>query len=155
MIVGDLYCSFEHLNHQILAALITQKIDDQQFLDLYWKAVKVGYIDLASGKKEYGLTGIPLGGVLSPILSNIFLHELDSFVNVIIEKEKAKDIPISIENPKYKKVHTMISNRYQSLRKLKDRKPENIQTLLREIKSLSKERANFPSKYTNYATLKL
>lgn len=146
-IEGDIKGYFDNINHNILADMLKEKIEDQQFIDLYWKAVKVNYVEMNSGKKTYGDIGVPQGGTLSPILSNIYLHKFDEYIENRIIQEKEKKIPISIDHPEYKKLHTRISNKRQSLRNTKD--PEKAKTLLQEIKTIEKERAKHPSKLTN------
>ena len=96
---GDIKGYFENINHHILAELLKDKIRDQEFIDLYWKAVRAGYVDLSSGKREIGAKGVPQGGVLSPILSNIYLHGFDEFVEDMIKDTASSGSPASIDNP--------------------------------------------------------
>jgi group II intron reverse transcriptase/maturase len=158
-IEGDIKGYFDNINHQILADILKEKLDDQQFIDLYWKAVKVNYIEMNSGKKTFGDLGVPQGGPLSPILSNIYLHKFDEYMEKRIyqeeAKEEAKKLPVSIDHPEYKIYHTQISNKRQSMQRTKSNNPvrekarEKAITLLAEIKELEKKRAKHPSKITN------
>lgn len=99
VIEGDIKGYFDNIHHKKLEELLTNHIDDQQFIDLYWKAVRAGYVYMASGKFHYGVVGEPQVGVLSPILSNIYLHELDKYMEEKIIKYEEKNIPISLETP--------------------------------------------------------
>jgi retron-type reverse transcriptase len=55
-IEGDIKGFFDNVNHQLLATLIQKKIGDQQFIDLYWKLVKAGYVE-EGVKKDSPLAG--------------------------------------------------------------------------------------------------
>jgi len=77
-IEGDISDCFGSLNHEILLGILAEKIHDQRFLRLIRNMLKAGYLE----EWEYHdtLSGSPQGGVVSPILSNIYLHKLDEFV---------------------------------------------------------------------------
>ncbi len=152
-IEGDIKSYFDKVNHKRLEEILSKKIDDKQFFDLYWKAVRAEYVDLVAGKREIGNIAVPQGGVLSPILSNIYLHELDCFVQGIKEQEEAKNIPVVIDNPRYKEVHNSISNKRQTIKRT--RNEEKKAQLLAEVQSLEKIRASLPSKNTNFDTFQL
>ncbi len=148
VIEGDINLEFNNTNHQILASILKKRIDDQQFIELYWKAVNANYIYLKSGKREYEIMDVPKGGVLSPILSNIYLHEFDIFIKNLMGEEKSKRIDIYKDNPFYKNISTKISNNRGTIKRTKYDKLKL--ELLDEVKELEKERAIIPSKLTNY-----
>jgi nicotine oxidoreductase len=62
-----------------LVNVLRKKIREERFLNLIRKLLNAGYMDLHGRKKE-SLIGSPQGGILSPILANAYLHELDEFV---------------------------------------------------------------------------
>ena len=66
--------------------LLERRIQDQRFLELIRKALKAGY--LISGNRETDIVATSPGSVISPILANIFLHELDVYV---LQLKKAFD----------------------------------------------------------------
>lgn len=147
-IEGDIRKYFDTINHQILEKLLCKVIDDKEFIDFYWKAVKVKYVDIINKCEEYSEIGTPQGGTISPILSNIYLHELDLFMENKIHCVKNSG-PTSIENPEYKKIHTKISNlRQYFFINYKYKKTKDIDKLKRieEIKKLEKERSKIKSK---------
>jgi len=99
-------------------------------------------------KTEYGETGTPQGGTLSPILSNIYLHALDVFMNKKVEDSKLSG-PTSVDNPEYKRIHSKISNlrqvflpsyRYNVSSDL------NLEERKKQILELEKERSKLKSK---------
>jgi group II intron reverse transcriptase/maturase len=84
IIEGDIKGFFDNIEPQILAELLMKKIKDKNLIDLYWKLVKAGYVN--DGKFTKSHLGVPQGGVLSPLLSNIYLHEFDLFMKKLREK---------------------------------------------------------------------
>lgn len=113
-IEGDIKGFFDNIDHQLLANLLKNHFREVRFMNLYWKVVKAGYVDWEKDRKAivYSDTGTPQGSIISPILSNLILHELDLFVNGIIKelKEESKDAKPYLKNPEYHK-YTMRINR--------------------------------------------
>jgi group II intron reverse transcriptase/maturase len=88
-IEGDINEQFPTLNHQIIVELLKTKIEDQAFIDLIYKYLKIGY-----GEKPYLVTpmriGTSQGGVLSPILANIYMIPFDNWVNFYLKPKYTK-----------------------------------------------------------------
>lgn len=78
VIEGDLAKFFDTISHQKIMQIIENKIKDRRFTKLIRKALKAGY--LAFGRPKINIVGTPQGSIVSPILANIFLHQLDLFV---------------------------------------------------------------------------
>jgi group II intron reverse transcriptase/maturase len=78
IIEGDIEKCYDNLDHQLLLDLIRQDIHDQRFLKLLKGMLKAGYLEEWTYHQTY--SGVPQGGVISPILSNIILNKLDEFV---------------------------------------------------------------------------
>jgi group II intron reverse transcriptase/maturase len=76
-IEGDISDCFGSFNHEILLGILAEKIHDQRFLRLIRNMLKAGYLE--DWEYHDTLSGVPQGGVLSPVLSNIYLHKLDEF----------------------------------------------------------------------------
>jgi len=72
----DLKQCFDTLNHDKLMYYLEQYIHDKAILKIIRKFLLSGVIDL-SGEFVESETGAPQGGVISPLLSNVYLHELD------------------------------------------------------------------------------
>jgi len=82
---GDLADCFGSLDHEIMVGTLAEKIRDNRFLRLVRNMLAAGYLE----DWVYGatLSGVPQGGVASPILSNIYLHRLDVFVQTVLVPE--------------------------------------------------------------------
>lgn len=89
---GDIQSCFDDIDHEILVEIIKRKVKDQRFINLIWKILKAGYMDLKRIRHD-SLAGTPQGGIASPILANIYMHELDVYVDQLrgeLEKGKAR-----------------------------------------------------------------
>jgi len=75
---GDIEACFDSFNHHVLIDLLRERIDDEPFINLMWKFLKAGYMEQWEYRGSYD--GVPQGSGISPILSNIYLHELDKFM---------------------------------------------------------------------------
>jgi group II intron reverse transcriptase/maturase len=77
-IEGDISDCFGSLDHEIMVTILAEKIHDQRFLRLIRHMLKAGYLE--DWEYHDTLSGCPQGGVVSPVLSNIYLNKLDEFV---------------------------------------------------------------------------
>ncbi len=75
---GDIKGCFDNINHKVLIQTLNKKIKDTRLLQLIQKFLKAGYMENWKYNSTY--SGCPQGGILSPILANIYLNELDKFV---------------------------------------------------------------------------
>jgi group II intron reverse transcriptase/maturase len=75
---GDIAKFFDTMNHEVLLAILSEKIHDNRFLRLIRHLLESGYLE--EWKFNTTLSGCPQGGVISPILSNIYLDKLDQYV---------------------------------------------------------------------------
>ena len=78
-IEGDIDQQFPSINHQVLVNLLETKIADQAFIDLIYKYLKAGYCE-SSNKITRMSLGTSQGGVLSPILANIYMTPFDKWI---------------------------------------------------------------------------
>lgn len=78
-IEGDISACFDRIDHSVLMEIIAEKIHDNRFHRLMRGLLKAGYLEDWKWNATY--SGVPQGGVISPILSNLVLDRLDSFVD--------------------------------------------------------------------------
>jgi len=109
-IEGDIKSCFDNINHAVLIELITKKVKDARLIKLLHKFLKAGYMENWQYHTTY--SGTPQGGIISPLLANIYLHELDKFV---INTLKTKfDRPAEHE---FTLQYTTLRNRLRHIRK--------------------------------------
>jgi len=145
---GDIKACFDDINHEILVNIMRKKIKDERFLNLIWKFLNAGYQDLDKSRKD-SLAGTPQGGIVSPILANIYLHELDEYVEQLQrELEKGK---LRRPNPEYRS----LQKRRQYLAKIGKINTEEYRDLgvqMRKLPSLDPNDPNFVRvRYVRYA----
>jgi group II intron reverse transcriptase/maturase len=90
VIEGDLTSYFDTVHHKLLMGAVRKRVRDVRFLDLLWRFIKSGHID--KGMFRSASEGVPQGGVLSPLLSNIMLNKFDQWLDAkYIGKKARKD----------------------------------------------------------------
>jgi len=89
-IEGDIVSYFDTINHKKLMEIINQQIKDQQIIDLLWKFLRAGVV--IDNQYQGTTIGVPQGAIISPILSNIYLHCFDMYIDKL-KKE------LDTENP--------------------------------------------------------
>ena len=88
VIEGDLASYFDTVHHRLLMKCIRKRIRDPRFLSLLWRFLKAGHVD--RGLFRAASEGVPQGGVLSPLLSNVMLHEFDQWLEGKYLSNKAR-----------------------------------------------------------------
>jgi group II intron reverse transcriptase/maturase len=101
LIEGDISDCFGSLDHEVMLSILAEKIHDNRFLRLLRNMLKAGYLE--DWVWNATLSGAPQGGVLSPLLSNIYLHRLDTFVEQVLVPEYNRGTERA-KNPAYRKV---------------------------------------------------
>jgi group II intron reverse transcriptase/maturase len=105
-IEGDIADCFGSLDHQVLLSILGEKIHDQRFLRLVRNMLKAGYLE--DWKWGATLSGAPQGGVASPVLSNIYLHKLDEFVETVLIPEYTRG-KRRARNPAYLELQNLLA----------------------------------------------
>lgn len=88
VIEGDLSSYFDTVHHRILMRCVRKRISCKRFTNLLWNFIKAGHID----RNLFCATtkGVPQGGVISPLLSNIMLNEFDQYLDKCYLSKKAR-----------------------------------------------------------------
>src|SRR5262249_23372683 len=81
-IEGDLVQCLDRLNHTVLLGILNEQLHDNRFLWLLANLLRAGYLE--DWKYHATLSGSPQGGVISPILSNVYLDRLDQFAETVL-----------------------------------------------------------------------
>jgi RNA-directed DNA polymerase len=143
LIEVDVRGFFDNIDHDVLLGLLKRRIDDDKFVALIEGMLKAGYME----DWVYGRTysGTPQGGVVSPLLANIYLHELDQLMQTMKAGfDKGRD---RRPFPRY----TALQRRVLRLRRKIDRlraegtDQAEIDAALAEIKANNEERRKVPS----------
>ena len=104
-IEGDISDCFGSFDHEVMVAILAEKILDNRFLRLVRSMLQAGYLE--DWAWHATLSGSPQGGVLSPLLSSIYLHKLDVFVERVLIPEHTRG-GRRRHNPEYHKLSGVI-----------------------------------------------
>lgn len=138
-IEGDIKGCFDNINHAVLVEIIDQKIKDARFLKLIRSFLKAGYMEDWKYHETY--SGCPQGGIISPILANIYLNELDRHVMKI---KKEFDVATKARyTPEYTK---LVGLRQRLHNKIKNSNGIEREKLIEEYKSATAQMLKLPAK---------
>jgi group II intron reverse transcriptase/maturase len=139
----DIRDYFNTINHELLVELLKKKIDDTRFLRLIKAMLDAGYLEDWTYHTTY--SGVPQGSIVSPILANVYLHELDLFMKELKKrfdggKKRGKNL-----------LYYRYSDRIRRLRakwdrlKGKEGVEQDLQAIQDEIRRLDQLRKQIPS----------
>lgn len=97
-IEGDISQCFDKLDHELLLNTLSENIHDGRFLNLLRELFNAGYMEDWTLNKT--LSGVPQGGIVSPILANILLDKLDKYVETVLIPKYTKGVKRKA-NPEY------------------------------------------------------
>lgn len=145
-IEGDISDCFGSLDHEVMLAILSERIHDNRFLRLLRHMLQAGYLEDWEWKPT--LSGAPQGGVLSPILSNIYLDRMDRFVETVLIPEYTRG-KARARNPAYRKVES-------ALRRARNRNDhEAVRALRKQLHSMPSMDPDDPGyrrlRYVRYA----
>ena len=138
-IEGDIKGFFDNINHDVMIRTLSERISDERFLRLIRKFLNAGYIEDWKFHKTY--SGTPQGGIISPILANIYLDKLDKYVKEYIQNfDKGVKRKPNPERVKYE------NGKMRCVTKLRTVKDENLRAeLIEKIRTYEKLRVLIPS----------
>ena len=136
---GDIKGFFDNINHDVLINILLERIADERFIRLIRKFLKAGYVEGWQFNNTY--SGTPQGGIISPILANIYLDKLDKYIKEYTAKfDKGKKRKFSRESMDFGNARKRI------VRRLKSVKDERQRTkLILELKAIEQGRAKYPN----------
>ena len=147
-IEGDIEAFFDMIDHDVLINILAERIKDARFLRLIRKFLNAGYMEEWQFHKTY--SGTPQGGIISPILANIYLDKLDKYM-----KEYAEKFAVGVRrahNPEYTAIQ--IELRKWEYRLKKTVATEERQKILDHIKEIEWQRRTIHSKVDMDANFK-
>lgn len=140
---GDIKGCFDNIDHNVLISCINKKIKDARFTKLIYKFLKAGYVDDFIYNNTY--SGCPQGGIISPILANIYLHELDVFVDNLSKEFNQPSTQKFTDD--YRKISNRMANIRRDIRKANEKGDmEKKKALLEERKCLRAKLLKTPCK---------
>lgn len=86
-IEGDIVGAYNNVNHKKLMKFLSYRIKDKKFLKLIWTCLKSGILQDLTFTDSY--IGVPQGGITSPILFNIYMHEFDLYMLELIQNTES------------------------------------------------------------------
>jgi len=150
---GDIKGCFDNIDHSVLMSLIGKKIKDAQIIKLLYRFLKAGYLEDWQYHSTY--SGTPQGGIVSPILSNIYLHELDKFV---MSLKSEFDKPTKTDRtPEYARAAQDVKNIRRRLNRCNDsEKRTELADMLKKARTVmlslpAKSQTDKVLKYIRYA----
>ena len=138
-IEGDIKGFFDNIDHDVLVGILRERISDDRFIRLIRKFLKAGYVEDWTFHNTY--SGTPQGGIVSPILANIYLDKLDKYV-----KEYIRHFDKGTKRRPGKESNDLANERKRTVRKLKKVKDGTEKAaLVARLKAIEQERAAFPN----------
>jgi len=132
-IEGDIRGCFDNISHDVLMDILSQDIHDGRLLNLIRMCLEAGYME--DWRYNHTYSGAPQGGIISPLLSNIYLHKLDEFITteLIPQYTRGKQ---RANNPEYKR----LTYRIQRARQKEDDSA---------VRKFEQQRRQIPSQHTH------
>ena len=134
IIEGDIEACFDSFDHHVLIGLLRRRIADESFIALMWKFLKAGYMEQWKYHSTY--SGTPQGSGASPILANIYLSELDAFMDAYeadfcVTSGKRREL-----SREYKDVVNAIGRAERTLERMPSENTEEIKQAREELKAV-------------------
>ncbi len=141
VIEGDIVGCYDNIPHNGLLEAVARRIADGKVMSLISAFLKAGYME----KRQFHTTysGTPQGGISSPLLCNIFLHQFDVYMESLGANERQTKKESNLRRSvAYRKIDNAITNARAKLRNNPDRQARRA--LLDKLPRLEKERRQTP-----------
>jgi group II intron reverse transcriptase/maturase len=143
---GDIKGFYDNIDHEVLLSILSEKIHDHRFLRLVMALCNAGYCE--DWKYHATLSGVPQGGIVSPILANIYLDKLDKYIEEELIPAHTRGTERG-KNPEYDRLRDQIY--YHRKRGNLARADELVQQR-RSLPSLNPDDPNYSRlRYVRYA----
>lgn len=135
---GDIKGFFDNIDHEVMVDILAERIKDERFLRLIRKFLKAGYLEDWQYHNTY--SGTPQGGIISPILANIYLDKLDRYM-----EELKRQFDKGAERAVYPETYELEKKRGVLAKKLRNAATdEERQTLLKKIREIDRRKLTMP-----------
>jgi RNA-directed DNA polymerase len=140
----DIKGYFDNIKHELLIKMLEKKIKDKKFINLIRNMLRAGYLEDWKFHRTY--SGTPQGGIASPILANIYLHELDMFIKELVKGfSKGKRRRGSL---KYSSIRRQMLPIKQKI-EVQKTKGGDYQHLVKQVRKFQEQLRAIPSKATD------
>jgi len=145
-IEGDIKGCFDNIDHTILMHILRENIQDNRFLRLIEGLLKAGYCEQWTYHPSQ--SGTPQGGIVSPILSNIYMDRLDKFVEDMLLPEYTREAQRK-RHPEYMRLTRLA---YQYRKTGKRERAEELRKEAQQYPSVAPEDPEYRRlRYVRYA----
>jgi group II intron reverse transcriptase/maturase len=146
LIEGDISHCFDKLDHELLLKTVSEKIHDGRFINLMRRLFDAGYMEDWTYNET--LSGVPQGGIVSPILANILLDKLDKFVETILIPKYTK----GIKREKNEEYHRLMESSRRLRRRGHIKEAEEVRKQAQQLPSQDMHDPNYRRlRYVRYA----
>jgi group II intron reverse transcriptase/maturase len=138
-IEGDIVGCFDNIPHGPLMKAVEKRIADRKVLQMVRAFLAAGYMEQWQYHRTY--SGTPQGGVLSPLLCNIFLHQLDEYMmrNLKANETQPKRVANARRNPEYRTIENKIARLRRQLKQTQGPAREALINALMEMERQQRE----------------
>lgn len=137
-IEGDIKGFFDNINHEVLINTLKERIADERFIRLIRKFLNAGYVEDWMYNKTY--SGTPQGGIISPLLANIYLDKFDKYMSEYIQ-----NFNIGGRRRKHPQTSRLNDKKYTLALKLKTLNDETAKAkIVDEIRNIGKHQLMYP-----------
>lgn len=143
-IEGDIAGAYNAVNHQKLINILKRRIRDRDFIEVIRQMLRSGIMD--KGSYQHSLTGTPQGGIVSPLLFNIYMFEFDKYIwnDVMHRITGDQEGRTSILHPKSRELQRAIAKTKKHMREARQNKTLQ-KTLKKQLKTQLGKRFTIPS----------